>query len=250
MLFPNLSPLSSNLQPAGLWAFSLLASLVREECLLRRAARLAEPGLKTWEGFRGRLNFADLLALLFEDEAVRFRVPFDPSALPGLSPPFVFPDSIVKSWIDLLIEQPPVDDPLAFLGAIARFLGVAPLPPSYALPQLLPHHQVLELPGCGGLFALQLALAFPELSLHKNFCVLSARWQESTLAGLAALEGGAQHSEFVVPLVPNDLRSPEHPVRASRHFDFVIGLHPDHGGLFAAHEQLHLWFPSSSIVLV
>jgi hypothetical protein len=46
-----------------------------------------------------------------------------------------------------------------------------------------------------------------------------------------------------------DLRNAEHPLR-QRSFDFVVGLHPDKGGLFRVEDQLAIWFPNAKKILV
>ena len=46
-----------------------------------------------------------------------------------------------------------------------------------------------------------------------------------------------------------ELREPAHKLR-QRSFDFVVGLHPDKGGLFRVEDQLAIWFSGTRIVLV
>ena len=66
---------------------------------------------------------------------------------------------------------------------------------------------------------------------------------------MVALDLGAPHTDFIVKLADNDLRDATHPLR-QRSFDFVIGLHPDKGGLFRIEDQLAIWFPTAKVLLV
>ena len=77
----DLSHLTNEQRPTGIWAASLLHALARDEAAGRRTRRLTELKLDTWNRFRGRLNSADFVAMLFEDAAVIHRIPFDPAAL-------------------------------------------------------------------------------------------------------------------------------------------------------------------------
>src|SRR5262245_20757402 len=77
----DVSSLTDQQRPTGVWAAALLHALARDEAAGRRPQRLTEPKLDTWRRFRGRLTSADFVALLFEDAAVIHRVPFDSSTL-------------------------------------------------------------------------------------------------------------------------------------------------------------------------
>ena len=79
----DLSHLTNEQKPTGIWMASLLHALARDEAAGRRTRRLTESKLDTWNRFRGRLNSADFVAMLFEDAAVIHRIPFDPTALGG-----------------------------------------------------------------------------------------------------------------------------------------------------------------------
>jgi hypothetical protein len=85
--------------------------------------------------------------------------------------------------------------------------------------------------------------------LQDNFVVACSSWQELTLAGIIALELATPHSDFAVHAGIEELKDSKHPLR-QRSFDFVVGLHPDKGGLFQVENQLALWFPSAKILLV
>jgi hypothetical protein len=112
-----------------------------------------------------------------------------------------------------------------------------------------PHQTVLELPGTGGQLAHHLVSSQSDLTLHANFVVACSTWQELTLAGIIAMTLGAPRTDFVVRAGPDDLRNVDHPLRRQR-FDFVVGLHPDRGGLFQDEDQLAIWFSDARRLLV
>ena len=66
---------------------------------------------------------------------------------------------------------------------------------------------------------------------------------------MVALDRGAPRSDFALRVDVAGLRDPKHALR-QRSFDFVVGLHPDKGGLFRAEDQLAIWFPGAKILLV
>jgi hypothetical protein len=247
---PNLdvSSLTNDLQPTGAWAKALLHALARDEAAGRRPQRLTEPRLATWSRFRGRLTTVDLLALLFEDAAVLHRVPFDPGALGGPIQIDRLPDSVAEAWVATLqsTHQPSSID---YVGEQARLLGVPARMARSDLHAVKPHQKVLELPGTGGQLAHHLVSNHRDLTLQENFVLACGSWQELTLAGVIALDLGAPHTHFVVKVEPGDLRDTAHPLR-QRSFDFVIGLHPDKGGLYCVQDQLAIWFPHAKILLV
>lgn len=88
-----------------------------------------------------------------------------------------------------------------------------------------------------------------DVTLQDNFVIACGSWQELTLAGIVALDLGAPHTDFAVKVEDGGLRQPTHALR-QRSFDFVVGLHPDKGGLFQVEDQLALWFPTAKILLV
>ncbi|MBK6520461.1 MAG: hypothetical protein IPG04_41640 [Polyangiaceae bacterium] len=112
-----------------------------------------------------------------------------------------------------------------------------------------PHQKVLELPGTGGQLGHHLVSTQPDITLQDNVVIACSTWQELTLAGIVALERGAPHSELIRPVEAAELKLPDHPLRR-RPFDFVVGLHPDKGGLYRAEDQLAIWFPSATLLLV
>src|ERR1051325_6674230 len=95
----DVSRLTDEQRPTGLWAASLLHAIARDEAAGRRTQRLTEPKLDTWRRFRGRLTSVDLVLLLFEDAAVIHRVPFDPAAVSELIRPKRLPESVADKWL-------------------------------------------------------------------------------------------------------------------------------------------------------
>ena len=233
----DVSALTDDQRPTGVWAAALLHAIARDEVAGRRTQRLTEPKLDTWSRFRGRLTNADLVALLFEDAAVIHRVPFDPAALGGPIRPDRLPESAADAWIKTVASLPLAGPGADYVTEQARFLGLPTRMARSDLHVVKPHQKVLDLPGPR------------DLTLHDNFTIACGSWQELTLAGVIALELGAPHSDFATRVELDDLRKTDHPLR-QRTFDFVIGLHPDKGGLFRVEDQLAIWFPTAKVLLV
>lgn len=249
MLSFDVSSLTDDQRPTGVWAAALLHALVRDEVAGRRTQRLTEPKLGTWNRFRGRLTSVDLVALLFEDAAVIHPVPFDRVVLGDALDPDRLPDSVASGWLDAIpLLESKASGPEYVLEQ-ARLLGVPTRLSRSDLHVVKPHQRVLDLPGTGGQLAHHLVSGQRDLTMHDNFTIACGTWQELTLAGVIALEVGAPHSNFVSRVEIDDLRKIDHPLR-QRSFDFVIGLHPDKGGLFRVADQLAIWFPSAKILLV
>ena len=231
------------------WAAALLTALAREEIAGRRPVRLTEPGLATWSRFRGRLGATDLVALLFEDAAVLHAIPFAPRALGGPLLLAGIPNFDAQAWLDALptldLRAPSAD----YILALARLLGLPTRLARADLHLVKSHQRVLELPGTGGQLAHHLLTSQDGLSLQGNITVACATWQELTLAGLVGLDLGSPNSDFIARSDPKELRDPASPLRR-RTFDFVVGLHPDKGGLFRIEDQLAVWFPNAKILLV
>lgn len=245
----DISTLSLDQRPTGAWAAALLLAVAREEAVGRRPHRVTETGLATWGRFRGRLKAKDLLELIFEDAAVIHPVPFDPARVDEQLQLQRLPDEAPEAWLSAL---PSID--LNAPGAVylveqARLLGVSSKLARSDLHVVKAHQKVLELPSTGGQLAHHLVSTHPELTLQGNFTLACGSWQELTLAGIVALDLGAPHTDFIVGVEPEQLRNPDHALRR-RSFDFVIGLHPDKGGLFQAANQLAIWFPAATILLV
>ncbi len=245
----DLSNLKESERPTGVWAASLLHAIARDEAAGRRTPRLTEPKLGTWARFRGRLTSSDLVALLFEDAAVIHPVPFSPSELDAPLDPNRLPTAVTDAWLEAIATLPldlPGPD---YINDQARLLGLPSRLARSDLHIVKPHQKVLELPGTGGQLAHHLVSSQRDLSLQANFVVACASWQERTLAGIVGLDLAAPQSDFAVRADAADFKNPDHPVR-QRTFDFVIGLHPDKGGLFQVAEQLAIWFPTAKHLLV
>jgi len=236
-------------RPTGVWAASLLHALARDEAAGRRRPRLTEPKLDTWTRFRGRLSSVDLVSLLFEDAAVLHRVPFDPSAVGGTLRPERLPEAVTDGWLGAVASLPLGATGADYILEQAKLLGMPTRMARSDLHVVKPHQKVLELPGTGGQLAYHLVSGQRDLTLQDNFVVACGSWQELTLAGIVGLELSAPHSDFVTRAESADLKHAEHPLR-QRSFDFVVGLHPDKGGLFRVEDQLAIWFPTAKVLLV
>lgn len=245
----DVSAVSSDLQPTGVWAASLLHAIARDEAAGRRTQRLTEPKLDTWARFRGRLTSADLVALLFEDAAVLHRVPFDPATVGGPLRLDRLPAAIADGWLSSIGSLTLDAAGPEYILEQARRLGVPMRMARSDLQVVKAHQKVLELPGTGGQLAHHLLTTHKDLSLQDNVIVACNTWQELTLAGIIALELGAPHSEFIVRADADALKDRAHPLR-QRSFDFVVGLHPDKGGQFRVEDQLAIWFPTAKVLLV
>jgi hypothetical protein len=243
------SSLTDVQRPTGVWAASLLHALARDEAAGRRRPRLTEPKLDTWTRFRGRLSSVDLVSLLFEDAAVLHRVPFDPETVGGGLRTDRLPESVADGWLKAIESLSLGTASADYILEQARLLGMPTRMARSDLHVVKAHQKVLELPGTGGQLAHHLVSGQKDLTLQDNFVVACSSWQELTLAGVVALELGAPHSDFTTRADAAELKNPEHPLR-QRSFDFVIGLHPDKGGLFRVEDQLAIWFPSAKVLLV
>jgi hypothetical protein len=245
----DLAALTSPQRPTGAWAAALLRALARDEVAGRRPVRLTEPQLATWTRFRGRLTATDLVTLLFEDAAVLHRVPFDPAALGDAVRLSQLPPNVAATWLTALASTDLTPPSADYITEQARLLGLPTRMARSELHVVKSHQKVLELPGTGGQLAHHLVRSQRDVTLQDNFTLACSTWQELTLAGVVALDLGAPHTDFIVKLADNDLRDATHPLR-QRSFDFVIGLHPDKGGLFRVEDQLAIWFPTAKVLLV
>jgi hypothetical protein len=233
----------------GIWTAALLHAIARDETAGRRTPRLTEPKLDTWTRFRGRLTSTDFIELLFEDAAVLHRTPFDPEAVSAPVDLERLPDSLADSWltsVGTLLQTQVGSD---YVLDQARLLGLATRMARSDLQVVRSHQRVLELPGTGGQLAHHIVSTQRELRIQDNFLIACSTWQELTLAGIVGLDLGSPHSDFVFRVEIDQLRDAQHPLR-QRSFDFVIGLHPDKGGLFRVENQLAIWFPTAKILLV
>lgn len=245
----DVSALSDELQPTGVWAASLLHAIARDEAAGRRTQRLTEPKLDTWARFRGRLTSSDLVALLFEDAAVLHRVPFDPASVGGPLRLDRLPASVADAWLSSIGSLALNNAGPEYILEQARRLGLPTRMARSDLHVVKSHQKVLELPGTGGQLAHHLVSTHKDLTLQDNVVVACTTWQELTLAGIVALELGAPHSDFIVRADADSLKDTRHPLR-QRSFDFVVGLASDKGGHFRIEDQLAIWFPTAKVLLV
>ncbi|MBX7096842.1 MAG: hypothetical protein K1X89_03935 [Myxococcaceae bacterium] len=245
----DLSGVTPDHQASATWAAVLLHAIAREEAANRLPQRLTEPGLATWNRFKGRLTASDFLALLFEDAAVLHQVPFAASAVAAPARLDRIPRHVVENWLAAVPHLELTGSAADYVTEQAKLLGVNARLARSDLHVVKAHQKVLELPGTGGQLAHHLVSVHPELSLQTNFTVACGTWQEHTLAGIVALANGSPAGDFLVRATPDDLKNPEHPLR-NRTFDFVIGLSALKGGAFHVQEQLALWFPTATFVLV
>jgi len=158
-------------------------------------------------------------------------------------------EALADQWLD---EVQKLDLKIAgvdYIQEMARFLGVPSRMARADLHVVKPHHKVLELPGTGGQLSHYLASTHPGLSLQENFTVACETWKELTLAGLVALDLRSPRTDFIVQAGPSELKQVDHLLR-QRAYDFVVGLHPDKGGVFKVQDQLAIWFPNATILLV
>lgn len=236
-------------RPSAVYAAALIHALARDEARGRRPARLTEPGLATWSRFRGRLRSDDLLRLLFEDAAVLHPVPFDPAVLRGGLSLDRLADGLADEWLSALSTLNLTASPADYVAAQAKLLGVTTRLARAELHVVKQHQRALELPGTGGQIMHHLVTTSEGLSPQVNFTVACGTWQEQALAGIIGVELGAPHTEFAVRAEASQLRNDQHPIRKAT-FDFVVGQHPDKGGLFRAEDQLAIWFPGARVVLV
>lgn len=245
----DVTDLTNELRPTGAWAAVLLHALARDEAAGRRPQRMTEARLDTWRRFRGRLQTTDLVALLFEDAAVIHRVPFDADAVGGPLHLDRLPSSVADAWITALQAMDLKAANAEYVAEQAKSLGLPTRLARSELHVVKPHQKVLELPGTGGQLAHHLVSSQRDLTLQENFVIACGSWQELTLAGVVGLDLGAPHSDFAVRVEAGDLRNTENPLR-QRTFDFVVGLHPDKGGLFRVEDQLAIWFSGAKVLLV
>lgn len=241
--------LPSSERSTAVYAAALTHALARDETHGRRPARLTEVGLATWRRFQGRLRPEDFLRILFEDAAVLHPVPFDPEALrSGLSLDRLA-DGLAHEWINSVPKLNLSASPADYITAQAKLLGITTRLARADLHTVKRHQRVLELPGTGGQLMHHIATTSEGVSPQVNFTVACGTWQEQALAGLIGVELGAPHTDFAVRAEAAQLRNDQHPIRRAS-FDFVVGQHPDKGGLFRAEDQLSIWFPTARIVLV
>jgi hypothetical protein len=166
-----------------LWTLRSIARIERKGDL--RPARLTEPGLTKWNRMRRKLDFVDLIALLHEDLADAFPVPF---ALPrwAKNPLAGLDDAAARALIDAALADDS-SPPQVFLRNAARALELPAGGNIANLPKVQPHQSALELPGSGGRIALQQALDHG-VAIRDRFTFVADTDAERLSLGLAVVE--------------------------------------------------------------
>jgi len=170
--------------PALSWTLGSIARLERPGGV--RPPRLTEPDLVKWTRFRRKLGWSDFIALLHQDLAEPFPVPFDlarwsDDPLHGLA----------ESDAEALVREaatPTPDEPLVYLRSAARALGLPDGGAIAQLPRVQPHQRALELPGAAGRVAAHQVLTHGDLAFHDQFTFVADTDAERVLVGLAAVE--------------------------------------------------------------
>jgi hypothetical protein len=161
----------------------------------------------------------------------------------------LLPEAVADSWVKAAATLPLSAPAADYIASQARLLGFPTRMARSDLHVVKPHQKVLELPGTGGQLAHYLVSSQGDITLQDNFTLACSSWQELTMAGIVALDLAAPHTDFIVRIGSEELRSAEYALR-QRSFDFVIGLHPEKGGLYRVEDQLAIWFPAAKILLV
>ena len=226
----QLPALAPDVAVAATYIAATIHALAREEHHGRRARRLLEPNLATWNRFRGRMGARDLFELVLEDAAVTQAEPFHAAAI--LEAPEALdavPEALIADW---LAAAPKLALGASFTDYIeeqATLLGFTSPPDIRQLPRLQPEDRVLELPGSGGRIAARLLQRQPELSLKDIFTIVCGTWQERLLAGLIAVESRAI-GDVWIPFDPKLAHARDTGIT----FSVVVGLKPEKGGMIEA----------------
>lgn len=198
--------------PSLAWTLRSIARLERAGGV--RPPRLTEAGFEHWNRIRRHLGWRDFAALLHEDLADAFPLPFDVRG--WMEAPFA---DLSADEAERLIREaaaPEDQDAHAFLRAAARGLGLPATGTLSDVPRTQPHQKVLEL-GFGRIAAWQV-LSQPGLAFHDQFVFVADSDEERTLIGLSAVEARANP--------PQVLSSAEARawVKRGQRFDRVVGL--------------------------
>lgn len=195
-----------------LWTLRSIARIERRGGT--RPPRLTEPGFERWERIRRKLGWKDFAALLHEDLADAFPLPFD---LRGWADdPFA---TLSDDEAQRLIEVAAVPDSLDAAGFLKAAAAGLKLPSTGAildLPRALPHQKVLEL-GFGRIAAAQV-LSQPGLAFHDQFAFVADTQEERVMIGLCAVEAQANPPQVFTTAALRAL------VAKGGRFDRVLGL--------------------------
>ncbi len=165
------------------WTLRAIARLERVGDL--RPARLSDPELARWHRYRRKLGWRDLIAILHEDLAGPFPVPFDLGRWDE-DPLSDLTEEVAQGLISAARAEDERDT-LTFLKDAAQGLGLPAGGRIADLPKVQPHHRVLELPGSGGRIAAHQALR-KDLEFGQAFTFVADTDAERIAIGLAAVE--------------------------------------------------------------
>ena len=170
--------------PATLQA--TLQSLARLEAAgIPPRQRLTDPDRALWNTFKRKLGPKDFIALLHEDGAQSFPVPFDLAR--WRSSPL---DALADDEADRLIDTtsaPVGGDSNVFLRSAAALLDLPTGGRLAELPRIQPHERVIELPGTSGRAAAYLAARHADLA-YDAFTFVAITDADRVLVGLGAVE--------------------------------------------------------------
>lgn len=184
-----------------------------------RPARLTDPVLARWERVRRMLGLRDLFAILCEDLAGAWPVPFDLSRW-SVDPTAALDDGAAAPLLEAA-RAPQAEDATAFLRDCARALGLPTGGAIAELPRPQPHHRVLELPGSFGRIAAFQCARYEGLGLERQYTVVADTDAERALVGAVAVELRAAAPRVVTRAALGG------ELAAGARFDRVFGLSED-----------------------
>lgn len=169
--------------PPLAWTLRTLARVERVGDI--RSPRLTEPGHEAWHRIARQLGLVDFIALLHEDLATAFPVPFDLEA--WRTPPL---ETLTEEGAAALLRDAIAEDattPQGFLRAACRALGLPAGGDIADLPKVQPHQRAVELPGTGGRIGLQQALDHG-VALERSVVFVADTDEERVAVGIAVVE--------------------------------------------------------------
>jgi hypothetical protein len=147
--------------------------------------RLTDPDRALWNTFKRKLGPKDFIALLHEDGAQSFPVPF--ALDQWRSSPLEALDDAEADRLINTTSAPLGGDSNHFLRYAAALLGLPSGGRLADLPRVQPHERVLELPGTSGRAAAYLAARHPDLA-YDAFTFVALTDADRVLIGLGAVE--------------------------------------------------------------
>lgn len=202
------------IHPALPWTLRSIARLERAGGI--RAPRLTEPSFEKWHRIRRHLGRRDFVAVLHQDLAEAFPVPFNLAAWSS-DPLADLTHEEAEQAIQAAVA-PDDADAHAFLRAASKGLGLPSTGALSDLPRTQPHQKVLELPGSCGRIAAWQVLSQPGLAFHDQFVFVADSDVERILIGLAAVESRAN-----TPTILTTAEVRAHFGRGQR-FDRTVGV--------------------------